>query len=127
MTVKARRLLIMGTGLLAALCLLAPAASADCAKDSKGEVYCGGGRCVSDRTGVVWCARAYEGDAQVTRDGRVLCGTGQCEKNLAGEIFCSSKKGGAVLKDSKGRVRCYGKCEPATAERCENTPADSSI
>jgi hypothetical protein len=121
------QLMRRGIGLLAMLWLLAPAASADCAKDSSGEVYCGGGRCLSDANGTIWCARNYEGDAQMTRDGKAVCGKGKCERNSRGEIFCSSEKGGAVLKDSKGRVRCYGQCERATAELCEHTRADSSV
>ncbi len=112
--------------LLAILCLLAPAASADCVRNSYGEVYCGGGRCLQDRNGTVWCSRAYEGGAEKTRDGSVLCGKGQCAKNSSGQIFCSSVVGGAALKDSRGRVRCYGQCEPATAAQCENTRADSA-
>jgi hypothetical protein len=115
-----------GTGLLAILWLLAPAASADCATDAYGEAYCGGGRCIRDHDGTVWCSRYYQGGAQTTRDGRVLCGKGQCAKSTRGEIFCSSVVGGAVLKDSKGRVRCQGRCEAATAAQCENTPADSA-
>jgi hypothetical protein len=111
---------------LLAIWLLAPAASADCARDSKGEVYCGGGRCLRDPGGTVWCARQYEGDAQLTREGVVLCGKGRCEKNSRGEIWCSSEPGGAVLKDSQGRVRCYGRCERATVELCESKPADRS-
>lgn len=120
------RVMRRGIGLLAMLWLLAPTASADCAKDINGEVYCGGGRCIQDREGVVWCSRYYEGDAQSTRDGSVLCGKGQCEKDTHGELFCSSERGGSVLKDSQGRVRCYGRCERATAEQCESTRADSS-
>ncbi len=113
-------------GLLAILCLLAPAASADCARDFYGEVYCGGGRCLQDRNGTIWCSRAYEGGAEKTREGSVLCGKGQCAKNSSGQIFCSSVVGGAALKDSRGRVRCYGQCEPATAAQCENTRAGSA-
>ncbi|MDH3413655.1 MAG: hypothetical protein OEM98_14375 [Gammaproteobacteria bacterium] len=112
-----------GAGVLAILCLLAPTASADCARDSYGEIYCGGGRCLQDRKGTIWCSRAYEGGAEKTRDGSVLCGKGQCAKDSSGQIFCSSVVGGAALKDSQGRVRCYSQCEPATAAQCENTRA----
>lgn len=113
-------------GLAAILLLLAPAVSADCSADAYGEVYCGGGRCIRDRSGTIWCSRYYQGGAQLTRDGAVLCGKGQCTKSTRGEIFCSSVVGGAVLKDSKGRVRCMGRCEPATAAQCENTRADGA-
>ncbi|HSS63791.1 MAG TPA: hypothetical protein VLS27_05110 [Gammaproteobacteria bacterium] len=127
MTANARILQLMrqGAGLLATLCLLAPAASADCARDSYGEVYCGGGRCLNDRGGNIWCARAYKGGADRTWDGKVLCGKGECARDSRGQIFCSSAVGGSVLKDSRGQVRCYGRCEPATAAECENTRADS--
>jgi hypothetical protein len=129
MNVNAHLNLLMccGIGLLAILWLLAPASSADCSKDASGEVYCGGGSCVADRQGKIWCSRYYEGDAQSTRDGRVLCGKGHCAKDSYGEIFCSSERGGTVVKDSQGRVRCYGRCERATADNCENTRADSSV
>jgi hypothetical protein len=116
------RIVCRGGVLLAALCLLAPASSADCSKDSSGEIYCGGGRCLTDRQGTVWCSRFYDGDAQPTRDGSVLCGKGDCAKDSRGEIFCSSEKGGAVARDSEGRVRCYGRCERATAENCDSSP-----
>lgn len=128
MTSEVRRIQLIraASGLLAISMLLAPTAHADCAKDARGEVYCGGGRCVSDRTGTVWCSRFYEGDAQTTREGRAVCGRGRCEKNSRGEIFCSTEPGGAVLKDTQGEVRCYGACERASAEHCENTPAAGS-
>jgi hypothetical protein len=120
------RLALPSAALLTVLLMTASLSSADCAKDSKGEVYCGAGSCVRDSAGVVWCSRFYEGDAQIARDGTVLCGKGQCEKDTRGELFCSTEKGGAVLKDSQGRVRCYGRCEPASVEMCESTPADTS-
>ena len=100
--------------------------SADCVKDSRGEVYCGAGRCIIDSEGTVWCSRHYDGDAQITLDGRVLCGKGQCARGGNGRVFCSSEVGGAVLIDSRGNVRCYGQCEPATADKCENTRADGA-
>jgi hypothetical protein len=119
------RFLCRGTGLLAILCLLAPTASADCARDAYGEVYCGAGRCTLDRNGTVWCSRYYEGGVERTRDGVVVCGKGQCAKNSRGQIFCSSVVGGSVLKDSQGRVRCYGRCEHPSVAQCENTRADA--
>jgi hypothetical protein len=107
------------------MALLMPAiTSADCIKDLRGEVYCGAGGCKADRNGIVWCSRYLDGDA-VRTEGQVLCGKGRCAKDREGQVYCSSEVGGAVLKDSRGRVRCYGQCEPATAENCENTRADS--
>lgn len=113
-------------GFLALLFVPAGFAHADCAVDASGGVYCGGGRCVADRNGTIWCARAYLGDAVRTRDGSVLCGAGQCETDWRGQVHCSAIVGGAVLRDSGGRVRCYGRCERAAADRCEHTPADVS-
>jgi hypothetical protein len=114
-----------GIGVIAMLFLLAPGAYADCARDSYGEVYCGGGQCQYDRNGIVWCSRYFLGGVARTRDGRVVCGKGQCATDLNGRIYCSSATGGSVVRDSRGRVRCYGRCEPATAEQCENTRADA--
>ena len=98
-----------GIGVIAMLFLLAPGAYADCARDSYGEVYCGGGRCQYDRNGNVWCSRYFLGGVERTRDGRVVCGKGQCATDLNGRIYCSSAAGGSVLRDSRGRVRCYGR------------------
>lgn len=119
--------------LLAITILLMSFVYADCVKDLSGEVYCGAGQCVVGSTfeydnkyGTIWCSKYYEGGAVKTLDGRVLCGKGKCAKNSKGEVFCSSKIGGAVLKDSRGHVRCYGNCERATLENCENTVAESS-
>lgn len=100
--------------------------SADCLKDRYGEVYCGAGRCQADSSGTVLCSRYYDGDAERTSDGQVLCGKGQCVKRSDGLVFCSTELGGAVLLDSSGNARCYGQCEPATVEMCENTRAGSS-
>lgn len=113
-------------GLLVMAALTPAITSADCVKDLRGEVYCGAGRCIVDSKGKVWCSRHYNGDAELTLDGKVLCGKGQCAKRSDGQVFCSSEVGGAVLIDSRGRVRCYGQCEPAAADMCENTRADSS-
>lgn len=111
---------------LVTLCLLAPDASADCATDLYGEVYCGPGRCLTDLDGVVWCSRFEDGDAIKTLNGKVVCGKGRCITDVYGKVFCSSKKRGAVLIDSRGRVRCDGQCELATADQCEHTPAGRS-
>jgi hypothetical protein len=100
--------------------------SADCNKDRYGDVYCGAGKCMADVSGVVWCSRYYEGDAERMSDGSILCGKGHCMKRSDGRIFCSTAIGGTVLLDSRGDVRCYGQCEPATVEMCENTIAGSS-
>ncbi|MFT5702533.1 MAG: hypothetical protein ACI8ZB_005455 [Desulforhopalus sp.] len=100
--------------------------SADCLKDRYGEVYCGAGQCEVDYNGIVLCSRYYDGYAERTSDGQVVCGKGQCVKRSNGSVFCSTEVGGAVLLDSKGSARCYGQCEPATVEMCENTRAGSS-
>jgi hypothetical protein len=113
-------------GLLVMALLIAAITSADCLRDPRGEVYCGAGRCIVDSKGTVWCSRHYDGGAEITLDGQVLCGKGQCAKGSDGQVFCSSEVGGAVLIDSRGRVRCYSQCEPATADKCEITRADSA-
>lgn len=113
-------------GLFMMVLLMATISSADCMKDLSGEVYCGAGRCLVDSKGTIWCSRHFEGDAKKTLDGQVLCGKGQCAKGSDGQIVCSSEIGGAVLIDSRGHVRCYGNCEPATTDHCENPIADSA-
>lgn len=113
--------------LIVIMSLFATAASADCIKDVRGEVFCGAGHCIVDSKGTVWCSRYYEGDAEITLEGQVLCGKGQCAKNTDGQVFCSSEVGGAVLVDSRGHVRCFGRCEPATADMCESTRADIAV
>lgn len=123
MTTAGKSRFFSGFGLLVMALLMATITSADCMKDLRGEVYCGAGRCIADSNGVIWCSRYHEGDAAITSDGQVLCGKGQCAKDINGQVFCSSEIGGAVLTDSHGRVRCYGHCQPATADNCENTRA----
>lgn len=115
-----------GIGLMAMLLAMPAVASADCLKDRNGEVYCGAGRCLADSNGTVLCSRYYDGHAERTSDGQVLCGKGQCAKRSDGLVFCSTEIGGAVVLDSRGNARCYGQCEPASAEMCENTRAGSS-
>jgi hypothetical protein len=115
-----------GIGLLLSALLTATVTFADCKKDLYGQVFCGAGRCLVDKDGLVWCSRHYDGGAAITLDGQVLCGIGRCAKDKHGQIFCSSEIGGAVLVDSRGRVRCFGQCEPATRNNCESDVADSS-
>jgi hypothetical protein len=128
MTGQATRAKSFHNGLVVLVTLiLSPAgAYADCAKDRTGEVYCGAGACISDRNGIIWCSRYYDGGAQRTRKGKVLCGRGQCVRDSHGIVFCSSQVGGSALRDSRGQVRCFGQCEPARAEWCENRLAGSS-
>jgi hypothetical protein len=113
-------------GLLVMVLVIPTITFADCLKDRSGEVYCGAGRCLSDSNGIVLCSRSYDGDVERTSNGQVICGKGQCAKRSDGIVFCSTEVGGAVLIDSNGSVRCYGQCEPATVEMCENTRAGSS-
>lgn len=113
-------------GLLVVVLVTPALVAAECLKDRYGEVFCGAGKCMIDTEGTVWCSRYHDGDVDRTLDGYVLCGKGDCEKRSDGLVFCSTEIGGAVLLDSSGNVRCYGQCEPATAEMCENTIAGSS-
>jgi len=117
---------LAGFGLLVMVMAIPVLTSGGCLKDRYGEVYCGAGRCRTDSDGLVWCSRYYDGDAERTSDGRVLCGKGHCTKRSDGQVFCSTEVGGTVLVDSKGRVRCYGQCQPAAVDMCENTVAGSS-
>lgn len=117
---------LAGVALLMSMLVIPAITSADCLKDSRGDIYCGAGKCLIDSSGIVWCSRYYDGDAKGNSYGQVLCGKSQCARCSDGSIFCSTEVGGAVLLDSKGRVRCYGQCEPATPEMCENTRAGSS-
>jgi hypothetical protein len=112
--------------LLALLLLLSATVSADCAPNRGGEVFCGAGDCVSDRGGVIGCSKFRDGGAQLTRDGEAMCGKGQCTRDPRDRVFCSTEVGGAAVRETKGRVRCYGQCEPAKAEWCENSLAASS-
>ena len=100
-------------------------ASADCLKDMTGEVYCGAGHCQTDFNGTVWCSQYYDGYAVRNSEGQVVCGKGQCVKQSDGQVLCSTEVGGTALIDSKGNARCYGQCEPGTADMCENTIAGS--
>ena len=120
---KCHSMFLLSRLLLVILIVIPSLTFADCLKDGYGEVYCGAGRCLADSTGTAWCSRYYEGDAQRTSNGTVVCGKGQCMKRSDGSVICSSEIGGSVLIDSNGNVRCYGKCEPATLEMCENTRA----
>jgi len=110
--------------LLALLTLtwLSPAA-ADCLKDSGGEIVCGAGACSRDQRGDVYCAALRLGSAFRARDGWVVCGRGQCTVDRRGEYICSDVEGGTVLRQSDGTVRCEGRCEIASSEWCERTPA----
>lgn len=112
-------------GLLVMVLVIPTFISADCLKDRYGDIYCGAGRCLIDRNGIVWCSRYYEGDIERTSDGRLLCGKGHCIKRSDGIVFCSTEVGGTVLLNSRGYARCYGQCESGTVEMCENTRAGS--
>ena len=97
---------------------------AECVQTLHGDVFCGAGRCLIDRSGNVLCSKHDRGDAEITIHGKVLCGKGDCAKDINGSILCSSEIGGAVFVDAMGYVHCYGRCEPATVAHCEAIPAD---
>ncbi len=110
---------------LIALAILAPpGVLADCARDSRGEIYCGAGRCARTPDGRIFCSRFDDGGAQITRRGEIVCGRGECARAFDGTVHCSTATRGSVLKDSRGRVRCEGRCEPGSASLCESTVAD---
>ena len=107
---------------LLTLTWLSPAA-ADCLKDSRGEIVCGAGACSRDQRGDVYCAALRLGSAFRARDGWVVCGRGQCTVDRRGEYICSDVEGGTVQRQSDGTVRCEGRCEIASSEWCERSPA----
>ena len=72
---KSSRFVFSIVGAVAVLLLPAADVLADCVRDSRGEVYCGAGRCNFDRNGVVWCSRSYDGGADIKRHGSVRQGT----------------------------------------------------
>ena len=111
---------------IASLLVVSPV-TAECVKDSKGEIFCGAGECTKDRKGEVWCSKFLMGDAVRNKSGQVVCGIGQCRTDNHGSVFCSSEQGGAVMKDRKGDIRCYGECVLALPENCESNTAGSSI
>lgn len=117
---------LLRAAVLALLCVAVAPLHADCAKDSMGEVFCGAGSCLRDKNGTIWCSRFDDGGVRTTRHGQVVCGRGDCAKTFNGSVFCSTVPGGTVVKDRNGRVRCEGRCEPASAENCESTRADSA-
>jgi len=94
---------------------------ADCRQDRFGDVYCGKGKCVSDKQGKVHCSRYRFGDAVVDRHGSALCGKGRC---LLGKeldrYVCSKIDGGGAVVDRYGVVKCYGGCERASITMCES-------
>src|SRR5262245_18264270 len=100
-----------------------PSASADCMKERSGEVICGGGPCLRDLYGVVYCAQFRFGSVLRTTRGETLCGRGQCVTTIRGEVICSAVEGGGAVRQSDVSVRCQGECEYASLELCERSSA----
>lgn len=90
--------------LVLSLCITATSASADCAPDSIGTVY---------------CSKYSGGGAEVDNIGTVYCGKGQCKRDSIGTIYCSKTLGGGAGVDSIGTVRCTGGCERGSSNMCE--------
>jgi hypothetical protein len=94
---------------------------ADCKTDRFGVVYCGRGMCETDKDGNVFCSRYRYGDAVVDKYGSVVCGKGNCIAGIEfNEYICSNVEGGGADTDREGIVKCYGGCEKATEQMCEN-------
>jgi len=92
-------------------------------KERSGEVICGGGPCVRDINGVVYCAQFRFGSVVRTTRGETLCGRGQCVTTIRGEVICSIVEGGGAVRQSDGSVRCQGECEYASLDLCERSSA----
>ena len=90
---------------------------ADCIKNQNGEVVCGGGKCLADYLGKVFCTPAG-GDAVLDRFGKVKCGPGVCKKDSYSKIWCSKEPGGGAAVDSYGKVTCFGGCVEGSAAFC---------
>jgi hypothetical protein len=116
------KLAALAVGLAAVVCLGGPVA-ADCLKDRSGQVICGGGPCLRDIGGEVWCAQFRFGSIRRTINGETLCGKGQCVVTVNSEVICSAVEGGGALKQSDGTTRCQGGCEYASPALCERTSA----
>ncbi len=91
--------------------------AADCVRDQYGKVVCGKGQCETDRYGKVFCAD-IGGGAIKDKYGSVQCGVGYCAKDYLEQVWCSKEQGGAAAVDSYGKVKCLGRCEAGSAERC---------
>ena len=94
---------------------------ADCMRDSLGRTVCGPGQCATHYRGEIYCARNKFGTATLDRHGNVVCGIGQCEKDFCGDLHCSKESGGGVVRNDQGEVDCFGKCEPASVQFCEQS------
>ena len=101
------------------LFLLATPVFAECMRDLEGRSICGQGPCAKDIRGVVYCAGDRFGTATRDDRGNVVCGLGKCAKDWRGNIYCSTESGGDVIRNNRGEIDCFGTCQLATIELCE--------
>jgi hypothetical protein len=105
--------------ILLILLLIATPVIAECMRDLKGRSICGPGPCAKDIRGDVYCANDRYGTATKDDHGNVVCGLGNCAKDLHGNIYCSTESGGDVIRNDRGGVDCFGTCQLASMELCE--------
>jgi hypothetical protein len=105
------------------LFLIAWPVYADCLRSIEGETICGRGPCAKDMRGQVYCARDKFGSAVRDDRGNVVCGRGKCAKDLRGNIYCSTESGGDAIRNNRGGVDCFGACQSASVELCEQSIA----
>lgn len=98
-------------------------ANAECLRETSGETICGGGPCANDRSGTVFCAIERFGSAVRDSEGEIVCGLGRCTRDINGQIMCSREVGGDAVRGIDG-VKCFGGCEPATANHCERVSVE---
>jgi hypothetical protein len=94
---------------------------AECMRDFSGRSVCGQGPCAKDRRGDVYCASDRYGTATQDDRGNVVCGLGKCAKDFRGNIYCSTESGGDVIQNDRGGVDCFGACQLASSELCEQS------
>lgn len=105
------------------LLFIASPVIAECMRDSDGHNVCGHGPCAKDMRGGVYCASDRYGTATRDGQGNVVCGIGNCAKDLRGNIYCSSESGGDVIRNDRGEIECFGACQLASRELCEQSIA----
>ncbi|MZQ99338.1 MAG: hypothetical protein GT601_16860 [Acidaminobacter sp.] len=104
---------------LLSLLVLCAVAQADCIRDQYGNTVCGPGECVTDiYRAKVYCA-AVGGGAMLGQNGVAVCGVGRCGRDANGRIWCSKVPGGSVGTDTNGNIKCFGGCEEASRDLCQ--------
>ncbi len=74
--------------------------------------------CAKDLTGHVYCSQFVAGTIVKDNVGNLVCGKGECRKDNAGNYKCSKVPGGGAEIDAVNDVLCLGGCEPASSSMC---------